>query len=96
MKKILLYTTGIVIGIFISQGWGLMSEKEPKTKQVSLQEFYSKTQSEIANSQKSIQKVMDKHGEQAGMAIIKDIVFKNFCEIPGVIDTAVTTKVVIK
>ncbi len=93
-NTIVLILIGVLIGVTICRF--IISEKEPRTKQDNLQDFYIKTQSEIKSSQGSIQKVIDEHGEQAGVSIVKEIVFKNFCEIPGVIDTTISQKITIK
>lgn len=104
MKKIILFVIiaiGLVVWVFhATYQAGYTRGKDDLdikvASQTELQVFYMKTRSEITNSQKSIQKIMDDHGEQVAIEIIQGIVFKNFCEIPGVIDTVVSQKVTIK
>lgn len=59
-----------------------------------LEKFFQKTMSEIESSQSEIQKIVEVHGEGEGYEVIKEIIFKNFSQIPGVVsDTVITTVV---
>lgn len=102
MLERLMYTVFVIIfAIFIDRnslkkGYKAGYEKAKSecdikiVNKTDLEKFYVKTNQELKNSQVLIQNVVDTFGENAGGEIVKEILFKNFCKIPGVVDTMPT------